>query len=173
MKMDFHEVLRVRRSVRVYKKRSVEEEKMTRILEAASSAPSAGNLQAFEIFLVNSSDRKTRLAKAALDQDFIAQAPVVLVFCANPVRSSSRYGRRGVELYSVQDATIAASYAQLAATDVGLASVWVGAYHDNEVRQILGIKQPLRPVAIIAIGYPSEEPEKPARRSLEELLHIV
>lgn len=160
-----------RRSTRAFLPKPVEGAKLQRVLEAANSAPSAGDLQAYEIVVVKESARKRALATAALDQDFIAQAPVVLVFFANPSRSSSKYGSRGASLYCIQDATIAASYAQLAAVAQGLACAWVGAYDDGEVRRIVGAPHNLIPVAIIPIGYAGEVPEKTPRRSLEDLVH--
>lgn len=169
--MEFFEVVKKRHSTRAYKDKKVEEEKLQKILEAANSAPSAGNLQAYDVFLVRDKEKKKALARAALNQDFIAEAPVVLVFCANPERSW-RYGERGRTLYSIQDATIAAAYAQLAATALGLSTVWIGAFDENEVLEILGNPK-VKPVAIIPIGYPAEEPEITSRRKLKDLVHEV
>ncbi len=101
------------------------------------------------------------------------QAPLVLVFCAHPARSAKKYGQRGATLYGVQDATIACAYAQLAATALGLASVWVGAFDDEAVRAAIGAGQDLLPVAILPIGYAGEEPEMSTRRSLDDLVHDV
>jgi nitroreductase len=164
----FFSVLDERRSIRAYKKKDVEKEKLDRILTAANSAPSAGNLQAYEIVLVKEKKTKEALAAASLSHDFIAEAPVVLVFCANQERSAVRYGRRGHDLYSIQDATIAASYAQLAATALGLGSVWVGAFDESSIRKIINAD---KPVAIIPIGYPDEKPYKTGRRSLDDITH--
>lgn len=168
---EFFDVLAARRSVRSFQSRPVEPEKLNRILEAANLAPSAGDLQAYEIVVVRDPEAKRRLARAALGQRFIAEAPVNLVFLANPARSARRYGRRGVELYCVQDATIAAAYAQLAAYALGLGSVWVGAFHDDEVREVVGASGDLRPVAIITIGYPAEVPRATPRRRIEDLVN--
>jgi nitroreductase len=74
-----------------------------------------------------------RLTRAALDQASIAQAPLALVFCAQPERSAQKCGQRGRTLFSVQDATIACAYAQLAATALGLASAWIGAFDESRV----------------------------------------
>ncbi len=169
--MDFFEVLRSRHSVRAYLGRELEDEKLEKILWAASSAPSAGNLQAYEIVVVRDAGRRRALAEAALSQEFIAQAPVVLVFLINPDRTKWRYGLRGVHLYCIQDATIAASYAQLAATALGLGSVWVGAFDSSRVSEIVGARGELTPVAILAVGYPGEEPEPTPRRPLRDLVH--
>jgi len=169
--MDFFELIEARRSVRLYSPAQVEEHKLEAILKAANRAPSAGNLQAYEIYLLR--DRAVRLAvaRAALDQWFISEAPVALVFCANPERSASRYGRRGVRLYSIQDATIACTFAMLAATALGLSTVWVGAFDDDGVRRAIGAPEGHQPVAILPIGYPSEQPAPTPRRALEDLVH--
>lgn len=169
--MEFFEVLKSRRSVRLYKDKDVEEEKLHKILWAANSAPSAGNLQAYEIVVVKDRRKREALSIAALRQDFIAQAPVVLVFLINPARTKWRYGLRGIHLYCIQDATIAASYAQLAATALGLGSVWVGAFDSSKVSEIVGARGELTPVAILAIGYPAEKPTPTPRRSLRDLVH--
>lgn len=169
--MEFFEVLARRHSIRTYKDRKVEEDKIHKILEAANSAPSAGDLQAYEIVMVRDRERRRALAEAALGQDFIAQAAVVLVFLTNPSRTKWKYGLRGVHLYCIQDATIAASYAQLAATALGLGSVWVGAFDAGRVAEIIGAQKDLTPVALLAIGYPDEKPYATPRRTLSDLVH--
>jgi nitroreductase len=171
--MEFFQLLKERRSIRAFQAKEVEEEKLRKLLEAANSAPSAGNLQAYEIYLVRSDEKKAGLARAALGQMFIAQAPVVLVFCSNPQRSALRYGERGSTLYALQDATIACTHAHLAAVALGLGSVWIGAFDETEVARILGLKEGIRPIAILPIGYPAEKPWPTPRRKLEDLVHEV
>jgi len=112
--------------VRVFAPEAVEAGKVAQVLAAANAAPSAGNLQGYEIFRVTHEKERTALARAALDQFFVAQAPVVLVFCANQARSAAKYRERGARLYAIQDATIACAFAMLAATALGLGTVWVG-----------------------------------------------
>ncbi len=169
--MDLFEVLKKRYSVRAYKPDPVDDATLTKILEAINSAPSAGNLQAYEVIVVRDPERKRQLARAAWDQWFIAQAPLVLVFVANPQRNQWRYGKRGAELYCLQDATIACSYAQLASVALGLGSCWIGAFDDDAVRKVLGIPQSMRPVAILPIGAPADFPEPKERRPLIDLVH--
>ena len=120
LSMDFYDVIKERHSAREYKEKEIEPEKLRRVLAAVQKAPSAGNLQSYKIYLVKTKEKKEAIARAALDQDFLAQAPVVLVFCADKTGSEERYGDRGAQLYSLQDATIAAAYSQLAATAEGL-----------------------------------------------------
>jgi nitroreductase len=166
--MEFLEVLTQRRSVRSYKAQPVEESKLKRTFEAANMAPSAGNLQAYQVQVVRDQAKRKALAKAAYDQGFIAEAPVCLVFCADPNRSASQYGKRGSELYSVQDATIAGAFAMLAAVDIGLATVWVGDFDEEKVQRVLDVKS-IRPVAMFSLGYAAELPAASPRRAIEEI----
>jgi nitroreductase len=167
--MNVFEAIQQRRSVRAYQAREVEPDKLQAILSAANQAPSAGNLQAYQIYLTRSELLKRALAKASLDQTFIIQAPVVLIFCAAPGRAA-RYGRRGEQLYCVQDATVALAYAQLAATAQGLSTCWVGAFDEGQVASALGLPAELRPVGILPIGYAAEAPAPTPRRPLENLV---
>ena len=139
-------------------------------MDAANMAPSAGNLQAFQVHVVRAEANRRALAEAAHGQEFLAQAPVCLVFSADPARSATRYGTRGSELYSLQDATIAGTFAMLAAVDMGLATVWVGDFDEEKVRRVIGSKT-LRPVAVFSVGYPAEEPAPSPRRAIEEIFH--
>jgi nitroreductase len=171
--MDLFDAIKNRRSVRSYLDRPVEEEKLRVILEAGNAAPSAGDLQAYEVVVVRKREQKEALSKAAYGQDFIAEAPVVLVVVANQKRSSMRYGDRGAKLYSIQDPTIAVSYMQLAATAQGLATCWVGAFLDPAVAIAIGanISEGLIPVAILPVGYENESPRATPRRKLSDLIH--
>jgi nitroreductase len=168
--MEFFDVLEARRSVRAFGEGPVEPAKLERVLAAARLAPSAGDLQSYRIAVIEDRKTKAALAAAALGQDFVAEAPTVLVFCADAKRSESRYGRRGATLFCIQDATIAACYAQLAASAEGLASCWVGAFDESAVAAALNAPPELRPVAIMPIGRAAEEPERPPRRALGELV---
>lgn len=171
--MDFFEVVKERHSIRAFLNKPVEEEKLQQILKTANASPSAGNLQAYEIYLVRQRQQRLALARAALSQDFIAAAPVVLVFCANPARSSIKYGERGARRYTIQDAAVACTFAMLAATALGLATTWVGAYDDDAVRRVIGVSEDLIPVAILPVGYAAETPERTGRRRLDKLVHEV
>ena len=171
--MDFFDVVKERHSIRAYQPQAVEPEKLQELLQAISRAPSAGNLQAYEVYLVTDAERKSALWRSAQNQEFLMQAPLVLVFCAHAARSMGRYGTRGVELYCVQDATIACTFAMLAVTALGLSTVWVGAFDETAVREIIGAPQERRPVAMLPIGYAAEPPRNRPRRKLDDLVHHV
>jgi nitroreductase len=171
--MDFFKTVEDRRSMRKYAATPIEDEKLHKILETANKAPSAGNLQGYEIYIVRKLEHRQALVKAAWDQEFLAEAPIVLIFCANPARSVVKYGERGATLYSIQDATIACAYSQLAAKAQGLDSVWVGAFDEKAVSETLQIPPELRPIILLPIGYAGKEPRPRPRRDLRDLIHEV
>ena len=169
--MDLFETIEVRQSIRRFRNVPVELEQLTQILKAAIRAPSAGNLQAYRVFLVKGSAVRQILARAAGNQGCVAEAPVVLVFCADPARSAVKFGARGQQHLCLQDATIACAYAQLAATALELASVWIGAVVEPEaVKEALRLEEGLWPVALLPLGYPAEQPARNLRRTLAELV---
>jgi nitroreductase len=170
--MDHFEVVKTRRSIRAFQKKPVEEEKIRRIIEVINLAPSAGDLQAYEVVVVKDPMLRDKLAKAALGQSFVSEAPVCFVFVAYPQRSSKKYARRGSELYCVQDATIAATYAMLAATALGLSSTWVGAFDEEAAARAVGATAGKRPVAILPVGYAAESPENTPRRPVSDIAFL-
>jgi nitroreductase len=170
--MEFPELIQRRHSVRAYSAEPVDPVVLERILHAVSRAPSAGNLQAYRIDIVRNEQKRRALAMAAGEQDFLAQAPLDLVFFADSDRSAATYGKRGASLYAIQDATIAAAYAILAATNEGLSTAWVGAFDDSSVSVVCGERK-LRPVAIVPVGYGAETPKATPRRPLDEIIHEV
>lgn len=154
--MDFWETVKKRHSVRRYDPdRDVPPEMVERILEAAILAPSAGNCQPWHFYVVRDAVTRQQLAQAAYGQSFVAQAPVVIVVCADPGRSAGRYGRRGTELYCLQDTAAATEHILLAATALGLGTCWVGAFDEKATAVALRLPAHLRPVAIVPIGYPA------------------
>ena len=170
--MEYFATVKARHSVRAFQKKAVEEEKINRIIEAVNLAPSAGDLQAYEVVVVRDPMLKDKLARAALDQAFISEAPVCFVFVAYPQRSSNKYGRRGSELYCIQDASIATTYAMLAATALGLSSTWVGAFDEEAAARAIGTTAGKRPVAMLPVGYPAESPESTPRRPISDVAFL-
>jgi len=152
------DLFKKRHAVRAYRPQPLNRQDLADILAAANSAPSAGGLKAREIRVITDEGNRRRLADAAYGQDFVAQAPVVLVFWAVPSRSAAKYGERGRNLFALQDATIAASFAWLQAVASGLGACWVGAFDDNAVRDIFrsDIGSDWRPIALMPIGYAGE-----------------
>ncbi len=166
--MNVLSVIMGRRSIRNFEEKPVPREAMDRLIDALLWAPSAGNLQSRKFYFVTDAALRRKLAMAAYGQAFIARAPLVVVACADKEAVSGRYGRRGIDLYCVQDATLSAMCMMLEACELGLGSVYVGAFSEKEVGKALGLPEYIRPVALLPVGYPLIVPDAPARVRAEE-----
>lgn len=139
----------------------------------ARAAPSAGGLDPLELYVVTPEgtfhylsqahvlvlvlDRDLRppLARAALDQNAVAEAPAVVVVAARYARSKTRYGARAVR-YATLEAGHVAQNLLLQAVALGLSAVPIGAFEDGEVRAVLDLPSQLDPLYLVAIGHRAE-----------------
>ncbi|MFP3872593.1 MAG: nitroreductase family protein [Candidatus Natronoplasma sp.] len=169
--MEFKEVAEKRRSVRSFKDEDIPEKDIKEIIEIGHMAPSAGNKQARDFIRVEDEEEKSKLAKNAYGQSFIADAQWVVVVCANKERSAERYGDRGRKLYSIQDATAAVQNMLLAVVDKGYGSVWIGAFDEGKVKEQLDIPKGVRPIALVPIGHPARVPDEPPKIDTDKLIH--
>jgi nitroreductase len=167
---DFLSFLTGRSSVREYDNDPVPDEEIDYLLRCASTAPSAGNLEAWDVIVVTEEDTRMALAEAAFGQTHLEQAPVIFAVCSNYVRSMSRYGERGI-LYALEDATIACTYMMLAAHARNLHSCWTGAFDDTVVREILDLPQHIRPIALLAVGKGHPPGQSTERMATGEHVH--
>jgi nitroreductase len=164
--MSILSTIKKRRSIREYLPKKITPEIIEDIKEALIWAPSAGNLQARKFFFIYSQKIKDRLAAAALNQSFIAQAPLVIVACTDG-DIQNHYGKRGLHLYTIQDVAASLMGMMLLVHEEGLGSVWIGAFNEKEVSRIIGLPGNLRPVAIVPVGYPASVPTAPERVTKE------
>ena len=169
--MEFLEAIRERRSIRNFQKKDIPQKIVDKLIDSLIWAPSAGNLQARKFFFVKNARLKEDISAAALNQDFIAEAPLVIVGCTDS-RISSRYGERGEYLYTIQDVAVSIMGMMLVAHENGLGTVWVGAFREEEVFDILKLPKNLRPVAIVPVGYPVRIPSPPPRVSRQEAVEF-
>lgn len=167
---DLFRVFATRRSTRKFDKTKVEDWKIDKILSAADVAPTAGNFQGFQVFLIKNRHAKEALVEAANKQPYV-NAPVVLVFCTDPSRVKLKFPPEILEKFSLQDATIAAAFSLLAASGVGLSTIWIGMFDEGKVKKILGTD--LRPSSILCIGYPDKKKSPKSRRKLKELIKVI
>jgi len=167
---DVFRIFSTRRSTRKFSKDKVEDWKVDKILAAADTAPTAGNFQGLKIFYIKNKNTKHALVEAANKQPYV-NAPVVLVFCMDPDRVKLKFPQDILDKFSLQDSTLAAAYAQIAAAGLGLSSIWIGMLDEKKVETILGTK--LRPSSILCIGYPDKKRPPKSRRKLKELIEVI
>lgn len=162
--MELMQAIRARRSIRSYLDRPVEEEKLLAVLEAGRLAPSARNMQDWRFIVVSDPATRQRLAEAARDQQFVAQAPLVIAACG----TSDLVMTCGQPAYAI-DVAIALDHMILAAASLGLGSCWIGAFYEDRVKQILAVPPEVRVVALLPLGYPADMPAPRPRKSLEDI----
>ncbi len=169
--MDFWQLIRSRRSIRKFDKtKTVSDEDINKILEAAIWAPSAGNTQCGRYYVVKNPAIKEDLAIKAGHQPFINDATAVIVVCANIDAVGRSYGSRGRDTYALQDTAAAIENMLLAITELGLATCWIGAFDEGQAAKILKLEDNLRPVAMLPIGYAVDKPNAPKRKTMDELV---
>ncbi len=168
--MNVLDAIHARQSIRAYQAKPVEAEKLETILAAANRAASAANLQAYQIYVVRRPELKQGLVTAAAGQQFLATAPVVLVFAVDPARSAAKYGARGEQSYCMQDACAAVCNAMLAAVELGLGTCWVDAVDEALAGRALKLPPGHRAAVMLPVGYPAETPPRTTRRALSDLV---
>lgn len=178
--MDIFEAIRTRRSVRRFMDKAVEEDKLLAVLDAARQAPSWANLQCWRFIVVKDPAVKAKISEISYVESFfgplgyrtnpakkgLAEAPVVIVACADPAQSGTLWGQS----YYLTDIGIAAQNLMLAARAVGLGTVFVGVFDEEKIRAMLSIPSTIRVVGLFPVGYPLEEKTGgPARKPLNEI----
>ncbi len=150
--MNVMDAIKTRKSVRAYLPTPVEDEKLNAVLEAARLAPSAANRQEWRFVIVRERETRQKLADAAGGQGFLAEAPVVIVACAETDGHVMRCGQLSYPI----DVAIALDHISLAAVDLGLGSCWIGLFDEKKVKEILRIPDAIRVVELMPLGYPSD-----------------
>jgi len=164
--MQVPKIIRDRRSVRAYQKKEIPIDVLRAVLEAARLAPSANNRQPWKFVVVRDPAKRKALAKAAKEQQFVAEAPVVIAAVA---LEPERVMTCGVSAAAV-DLSIATDHIQLAAVEHGIGSCWLGAFYQEDVKKILEIPPEYKVIALLPLGYPADQPGYKSRKPIEEVV---
>ena len=152
--MNFQELIRIRRSIRAYRPAAVPEDVLHRVLDAGRVAPTACNLQPFQLLVVTDPEVCAKL-KAAYRHDWFWKAPAIVAGCVEPAKAwvrSDGFNAAEVDIAIVMDHII------LAATEEGLGTCWICAFDEPKAKEILGVPESVRIVALTPLGYPAAEP---------------
>jgi len=156
-----------RRSVRSYLNKEVEEEKLREVLEAGRLAPSACNIQPWKFVVVRNEETKRKMVRACANQKFVGEAPVLIVGCI----TEKGFLMGGWYDSNILDLGIALDHMTLQAVNLGLGTCWIGAFNEEEVKDILGIPTNVRVGAILTLGYPSNDNTfEKDRKTFEEVV---
>jgi nitroreductase len=164
--MDFLELAKRRCSVRSYQPRPIEQDRLDRILEAVRQAPSGSNRQPWKFVVVQNAEVRRQLVPACFNQQFIAQAPVVVAGVGLMPERVMRCDIPGDPV----DLAIALEHLALAATAEGLGTCWIGAFYQDQVRKVLGIPDSAKVVAVMTLGYPADSQSPKGRKPISEIV---
>ena len=164
--MELMSAIESRHSIRAYQDRPIEPDKLIRVLDAGRRAPSARNLQDWRFVIVQDKDKRQKLSSAARNQSFVAQAPVVIAACGTETEHVMTCGQY---CYPI-DVAIAVDHMSLSAIAEGLGTCWIGAFYEDQVKQILEIPENIRVVVMLTLGYPAESPIARPRKRLEDIV---
>jgi len=171
--LDLYDAMNNRMSVRAFGPGEVPEAIVSKLLEAAVRAPTAGNLQPWRFYVVRDPGVKRKLAGAAGGQSFIEQAPVVVVVTADLDVAAHGYGSRGETLYAIQDTAAAVENILLSVVAEGFGACWVGAFDEKAASRALGLPPGIRPVAMVPIGRPAGVRDRTRREPFEKYTEYV
>jgi len=155
--MEFFDVIKTRRSIRKYKSDPVSDEDIEYILNAARLAPSWKNQQSWRYIVVKDKEKIKKISSARpQSQDWLSEAPVMIVACADPADSGHREGKD----YYLVDIGISFEHLLLAARDRGLGTCWIGGFDEKTVKDAIGAPKNVRIVAYTPLGYPAEKKDE-------------
>ncbi|MEM5879129.1 MAG: nitroreductase family protein [Candidatus Aenigmatarchaeota archaeon] len=167
--MNIFDAIVNRKTVIKFKKDPVDDKLIGVMLYMATHAHSAGENQEWNFIVVRDEDRKGKLYKAALEHPLLKEAPVCIVVCADLEKASLRFQKRGEVFYSVQDTAAATMLMLVTANALGLGAAWIGSFDEEMVKDALYLPDKLRPVAIVAVGYPEKAEERKERIPFDNL----
>jgi nitroreductase len=159
------EAIRKRYSCRSYQDKSIEQDKLDCILEAARLAPSARNMQDWRFVVVTDKTIKSQVAATTNRPDVFAKAGAIIAACSN-----SDYVMRCGQAIGPIDISIALEHISLQAADLGLGTCWIGSFDADKVRQILAIPQDVNIIELMTIGYPADNKPEPKREPIEKIV---
>jgi nitroreductase len=163
--MDVSRAIQSRYSCRRYEDKPIEDAQLQSILEAARQAPSAKNLQDWRFVVVRDKALREKLAIAANNQTFIENAGAIIVACT----ASDHVMRCGQAIGPI-DVSIAMEHMCLQATELGLATCWIGSFYPDKVRSVVGIPEHINIIELLALGYPADSPKEHRREPIESIV---
>ncbi|HEX9915802.1 MAG TPA: nitroreductase family protein [Candidatus Bathyarchaeia archaeon] len=165
--MNVFEAIKTRRSVRKYKPQPIPEDHLKQMMTAAQLAPSAGNKQPWRFVVVKDPETKKKLSVIARNQTWISDAGVVVAALAMDKKNPEVYER-----WAERDVMTAVEHIVLSAWELGYGACWIGAFNEDQVKELLKVPKEMTVIVLLPIGVPDQKPEPRGRKNLEELFHL-
>jgi len=180
VKMEFDKIIKNRISIRKYQKRNIDESQLNYILKCGHAAPTAGNVQPREFIVVEDTAMKRKIVdttyvgnqkNASKHQEWLMDAPVFIIVCANKDRVVAKYGEESMKKLIYLDCSASVENMLLAAVDLNLGSCYISGFRENELSQVLELSSLLEVIAFIPIGYVEDTTIRRVKRPLSEVVH--
>ena len=163
--MDVMDAIRARYSCRAYLDNPIEKDKLDKVMEAARLAPSAKNLQDWRFVVVTDQQTRKKIAAAANNQTFLEEAGAIIIAC-----TVSDHVMRCGQAVGPIDIAIALEHIALQATELGLATCWIGSFYADKVKSVVGIPDGVTIIELMALGYPADAPKEHRREALDRII---
>ncbi|TCO79443.1 nitroreductase family protein [Marinisporobacter balticus] len=171
--------IEMRRSIRKYINKAVEDEQIVQLIESARLAPSGSNTQPWHFIIVKSQENREKLAKVSHNQKWMYSAPIFIV-CIADIRCRIKEDQEiflnensplGELKQIIRDTSISIEHIVLEADNLGLGTCWVAWFTQEEIRPILNIPSDKYVVGILTVGYADEMPKSRPRKKIEDMVH--
>lgn len=168
--MEFSELIYKRRSVRAFTDRAVTDEEIGKMLEAATRAPSACNMQSWHFYVVQDAGTKAKFTNFCAP--WVSTAPVIFVVCTDEAQIVAKFGERA-KIFPIQDTALAIENLLLSAADMGLNGCFIGAFDAEKCREVLKIPEKYGIVALVPVGEAATETVLRDRKSLDDVVTYI
>jgi nitroreductase len=166
--MDFEQLIQHRYSCREYSPDPIDDQVLEKVLKAARLAPTAANMQPFQIIIINTENKQEDLLKI-YNKAWFVQPPIVLCACSVPDQAWVRHSYDN-ENYAIVDVSIVVDHITLQAADLGLGTCWIAAFDPQATRELLKLPDEVVPIIFTPLGYPLDEPLEKTRKPLSDLI---
>ena len=157
-----------RRSIKEFKTKPIERDKLERVLEAGRLAPSAKNRQEWRFIVLQNERLREKVKEAAFGDEKVGQAPAVIALCTTNVEYIMPNGQLSYPI----DLAFAAAFMVLQAVAEGLGTCVLSTYDEQMMRDVISVPYSMRVVLLILIGYPESTPEVSPRKALKRIYAV-
>ncbi|MFP4050305.1 MAG: nitroreductase family protein [Thermoplasmata archaeon] len=159
--MDVFQAIKERKSVRSYTGAPISEENMYKLLQAARNAPSAKNLQPWQIIVVTDFKTKQKLVGVCHGQMFIEDAGAVIIGLVEDTK------------WSEIDLTISLDHLSLEAVELELGTCWIGSFNSEKLKELIKIPDGYEPFILMTVGHPNDDSHSPTKKAVEEIVRWI
>jgi len=159
--MDVFQAIKKRKSVRDYTGEPISEEDMSKLLQSARKAPSAKNLQPWQIIVVTDFETKKELVGICQGQMFVEDAGAVIIGLVEDTK------------WSEIDLTISLDHLSLEAVELGLGTCWIGSFNTKKLKELIKIPDDFEPFILMTVGHPDDDSHSPTKKAVEELVRWI